>query len=72
MAKDVVAGLEVCGDLDEPCAIVGDEDVACPEARVGSVKIADLVNLEELKGRLVNRLAVPVARREVVKDRAMV
>lgn len=68
MAEDVVARFEVCGDLDEPRAIIGDEDIGCPKARVGSVNVADLIDLEELQRGLVNRLAVAVAGREVVKD----
>lgn len=72
MTENVVAWFEVCGDLYEPGAVVGNEYVACPEAWVRSVNVTDLVDLEELERRLVNRLAVPVARREIVKDRAMV
>lgn len=66
--KDVVARGDVCRDLHEPGACVGDEHVRGPEARVGPVDPADIVNLEELEGGLVYRLAVAVAVGEVVQD----
>lgn len=68
MAQDVVARRKRGGDLHEPGAVVGDEDIAGPKARVGTVQVADLVDLEEFERGLVDSLAVAVARRQVVKD----
>lgn len=68
MAQDVVARFDVCGNLYEPGAVIGDEDIGRPKARVGAVDVADLVDLEELQRCLIDRLTVAVARREVVKD----
>lgn len=68
VAEDVVAGLEVGGDLDEPAVAVGTEVVGGPRAGVGVV--AGTADLEPAEGGLVDGLAGAVAVGEVVDDGA--
>lgn len=72
MAQDVVARLDVLGDLDQPAVAVGNELVVSPlTRRGGAVDEAHAVDLEELQTGLVDSRAVTVARGQVVNDGAL-
>lgn len=74
VAEDVEAGGDVLGNLDEPAVAVLNELVGTPLAGGGgTVDKADLVDLEELEGGLVNGLAAGgAAVGEVVDHRTVV
>lgn len=54
VAENVVAGLQGRGDGDVPSEVVGDQVVRGPETGVGSIYQTTLVDLDPLKGGLVN------------------
>lgn len=66
--ENVVTGPEVRWNLDEPAITIRPEVVGGPGASVAV--IAGTVNLEPPEGLLVDRLAITIACRQVVDDRA--
>lgn len=72
MAKHVVARREILGDLDNPGVVVGNQHVRGPVARIAAADEANTINLEELKRRLVDGLAVAIAVGQVVDNGAWV
>lgn len=74
VAKDVLAGTDVGGNLDHPAVVVVNEDIGSPPARgLGTVDKTSLGDLEELESSLLNLVAASVtARGKVVNDGAVV
>lgn len=73
MTEDVVSCGDGGGDCDGPAIVVGDELVARPlTRRRGIVDETTLVDLEELQGCLVNRLALAIAVGKVVEHGTVV
>lgn len=72
VAQHIVAWGDARGNLHQPGTRIREQHVGGPGSRVGSVQVAHLVDLEELEGGLVHRLAVAIAVGKIIQDGPLV
>lgn len=73
VTEDIVSWGNRLGDFDEPGVVVLDQLIVTPDTGdARAINNTDTIDLEELKGGLVNRGTVGLAAGKVVNNRAMV